>query len=117
MVDLLVLLLLVMVEHQLSFGCHQKHYTIVMIQCEFSTLFDFFPSLICRSENVAIQPYDGPSVTVPLNHSYLFNAMIYPFTRIVIYGSIWYQGNNIILIYFIHVNILDYIHLGESNLG
>jgi hypothetical protein len=27
-----------------------------------------------------------------LNHSNLFNAMIYPFTRTVIYGVIWYQG-------------------------
>jgi hypothetical protein len=39
-----------------------------------------------------VQPYQRPSVTVPLNHSNLFNAMIYPFTRMVIYGSIWYQG-------------------------
>jgi hypothetical protein len=27
-----------------------------------------------------------------LNHSNLFNAMIYPFTRMVIHGAIWYQG-------------------------
>lgn len=27
-----------------------------------------------------------------LNHSNLFNAMIHPFTRMVIYGVIWYQG-------------------------
>jgi sialate O-acetylesterase len=33
-----------------------------------------------------------PSVSVPRNHSSLFNAMIYPFTRTVIYGTIWYQG-------------------------
>jgi sialate O-acetylesterase len=32
------------------------------------------------------------SVTVALNPSNLFNAMIYPFTRTVIYGVIWYQG-------------------------
>ncbi|CAF4384016.1 unnamed protein product [Rotaria socialis] len=44
------------------------------------------------NEHLKIQPYNGPSVTVPVNHSNLFNAMIYPFTRTVIYGSIWYQG-------------------------
>jgi sialate O-acetylesterase len=31
----------------------------------------------------------------PSNHSCLFNSMIYPFTRMVIYGAIWYQGTNI----------------------
>ena len=31
-------------------------------------------------------PINGP------NNTDLFNAMIYPFTRIVIYGAIWYQG-------------------------
>ncbi len=41
---------------------------------------------------MAIQAYGEPSIGVPLNHSDLFNAMIYPFTRIVIYGTIWYQG-------------------------
>jgi sialate O-acetylesterase len=40
-----------------------------------------------------IPVYDTSSVTdLPVNHSGLFNAMIYPFTRMVIYGSIWYQG-------------------------
>jgi hypothetical protein len=28
------------------------------------------------------------------NNSDLFNAMINPFTRMVITGAIWYQGNN-----------------------
>ncbi len=31
-------------------------------------------------------PINGP------NQTDLFNAMIYPFTRTVIYGAIWYQG-------------------------
>ena len=30
----------------------------------------------------------------PRNHSGLYNSMINPFTRIVIYGSIWYQGES-----------------------
>ena len=29
---------------------------------------------------------------VPGNHSCLYNSMLYPFTRMVIYGAIWYQG-------------------------
>ena len=41
---------------------------------------------------MTIEPYNEVSVTVPLNNSNLFNAMIYPFTRTVIYGVIWYQG-------------------------
>ncbi|CAF1027244.1 unnamed protein product [Adineta steineri] len=44
------------------------------------------------STNVAIQSYAETMPTAPLNNSDLFNAMIYPFTRMVIYGSIWYQG-------------------------
>ncbi len=48
--------------------------------------------MLYRSGDIAIQPYDEPSVTVALNPSNLFNAMIYPFTRTVIYGVIWYQG-------------------------
>jgi hypothetical protein len=47
-----------------------------------------------------MQPHDevpiiGPNNEVPVNgpnHTDLFNAMIYPFTRTVIYGAIWYQG-------------------------
>ena len=29
---------------------------------------------------------------VKLNYSSLYNAMIHPFTRMTIYGAIWYQG-------------------------
>jgi hypothetical protein len=62
-----------------------------------------------------MQSYDEPSVAGPINNSNIYNAMIYPFTRMVIYGSIWYQGNNNILIYF--TDFLDFIYLGESSCG
>ena len=38
---------------------------------------------------------DVPPPPIPGNHSYLYNAMIHPFTRIVIYGVIWYQGKSL----------------------
>ena len=31
-------------------------------------------------------------VNASLNDTVLYNAMIYPFTRMVIKGAIWYQG-------------------------
>jgi sialate O-acetylesterase len=36
--------------------------------------------------------YDRPLELSGLNHSDLYNAMIHPFTHMVIYGAIWYQG-------------------------
>ncbi len=39
--------------------------------------------------------------------------MIYPFTRMVIYGVIWYQGNKTSFKY--STDIPDFIHIGESN--
>ncbi len=38
------------------------------------------------------ESYGEHSVTGPRNVTDLYNAMIYPFTRIVVYGTIWYQG-------------------------
>jgi hypothetical protein len=80
----------------LSFGCLQKLWKSVIQQREFQKLYEFssncFPSFLYRSGNVGIQPYNEPSITVTVNHSDLYNSMIYPFTRIVIYGIIWYQG-------------------------
>ncbi len=70
-----------------------------------------------RSEDaIAIQPYQQSSITASLNHSNLFNSMIYPFTRMVIYGSIWYQGKNNIILKFFMYNF-DLIHIGEANIG
>ncbi len=42
--------------------------------------------------NVAEKSYSEYSVIGPRNRTDLYNAMIYPFTRTVIYGVIWYQG-------------------------
>ncbi len=40
-------------------------------------------------ESYDISPIDD---IIPNNYSCLFNSMIYPFTRTVIYGVVWYQG-------------------------
>jgi len=48
-------------------------------------------SIICRSEKVTIEADNEIPVNGP-NNTDLYNAMIYPFTRIVITGAIWYQG-------------------------
>jgi hypothetical protein len=69
---------------------------IVMLHRKFSILFFFFcfiifRSIISRKDNVIIQSYDGLAAE-RLNNTDLYNAMIHPFTRIVIYGAIWYQG-------------------------
>ncbi len=66
---------------------------------------------------MAIESYDEPHDGVPTNHSCLFNAMIYPFTRMVIYGSLWYQGNIKEFVYIKIVFNLDCNHIGESNAG
>jgi hypothetical protein len=38
------------------------------------------------------RPTDKVHAQLQLNSTDLYNAMIYPFTRMVIKGSIWYQG-------------------------
>jgi hypothetical protein len=57
-------------------------------------LVDLF---ICihRKEEVPLQAYGQSSKMISLSNSNLFNAMIYPFTRMVVHGAIWYQGNDV----------------------
>ncbi len=57
-------------------------------------IFSFIISFIFlyRNADLVGQSYDEYSVMGPRNHTDLYNAMIYPFTRIVVYGAIWYQG-------------------------
>jgi hypothetical protein len=52
---------------------------------------------------------------ISLNHSVLYNAMIYPLTRMVIYGVIWYQGKFIRGISIYYRDLLDFICVGEAN--
>ncbi len=53
-----------------------------------------FLRLLYRNETVAFESYEPSLDTsdVKLNYSSLYNAMIYPFTCMAIYGVIWYQG-------------------------
>jgi sialate O-acetylesterase len=48
----------------------------------------------CNHTEGMIQRYHESFNYFPSNHSGLFNSMIHPFTRMVIYGSIWYQGRS-----------------------
>lgn len=38
---------------------------------------------------------DSKFALAAFNHSDLYNAMMHPFTRMVIYGAIWYQGKGL----------------------
>jgi hypothetical protein len=60
-------------------------------------------SILFRNGDITIQTYDESFALIPVNHSCLFNSMIYPFTRMVIYGVIWYQGKQ--FLYFIMIRI------------
>jgi hypothetical protein len=53
----------------------------------------YFEKIIFRNKTIPIE-YDGEetSKNLSLGHTLLYNAMIYPFTRMVITGAIWYQG-------------------------
>jgi sialate O-acetylesterase len=54
--------------------------------------YDSNTALVYGSENDAMESFDEPSERLNAYSTLLFNAMIYPFTRTVIYGVIWYQG-------------------------
>jgi hypothetical protein len=69
-------------------------------------LFDLSRLIFHRNEDVAIQRYDEPFQYFPSNHSGLYNSMIYPFTRMVIYGSIWYQGRSKQFLYGIKLSLI-----------
>jgi len=52
----------------------------------------YFLLFLHRNDDVMIEPYNEPFPSISLGASGLFNSMIYPFMRTVIYGAIWYQG-------------------------
>ena len=39
-------------------------------------------------------PKENLSAVPTVSHSSLYNSMVYPFTHMVIYGVIWYQGES-----------------------
>lgn len=45
-----------------------------------------------RSEDRRITSHENINGPIPTNYSCLYNSMIHPFTRMVIYGVAWYQG-------------------------
>jgi hypothetical protein len=47
---------------------------------------------MCRNESVVPKLDDQYFNPPNVNFTDLFNAMIHPLTRMVIYGAIWYQG-------------------------
>jgi sialate O-acetylesterase len=61
-----------------------------------------------RNEYTEISSYNvSPLPDVPGNHSCLYNSMIYPFTRMVIYGVIWYQGKITKVSFIIYTMIIS----------
>ncbi len=66
---------------------------------------------------MALQSYVEPPINdVPLNHSTLFNTMIYSFTRMIIYmvpSGIKVKTRSL----FIKNYVFDFIHQGEANTG
>ena len=56
---------------------------------------EFHDVFVFSIEPVSLQTSGLQFPAATLNHSDLFNAMIYPFTRTVVYGTIWYQGERL----------------------
>lgn len=57
--------------------------------------------------------YLSEEVGVTLDNTVLYNAMIHPFTRMVIKGALWYQGSDL----SDTTNFFQKIDLGEYNSG
>ena len=68
---------------------------IVVFHREFEKEFVFMLAfyIFIRNAVVPLQLQDQRLEAISPNNTKLFNSMIYPFMRTVIYGVIWYQGN------------------------
>ena len=90
-----------------------------MLQRKFSTLFYFciiLLSIYIEMKMYQYNQYDESSVNAPVNHSDLYNAMIYPFTRwlsMVLFGI---KVKLQILIYY-NILFLILLYIGEANAG
>jgi hypothetical protein len=58
-----------------------------------NVFYYYFEKIFFRNKTIPIE-YNGQgkSGNLSLGPTLLYNAMIYPFTRMVIRGAIWYQG-------------------------
>jgi len=59
--------------------------------------YNSYPSYIYTYDRHSILPTNDDihidsGVDIILNNTVLYNAMIYPFTRMAIKGALWYQG-------------------------
>ncbi len=86
-------------------GFHRKLNILFNIDLIFLKIF------LCRNDQSTLE-IDNPQ---NVNNSNLYNAMIYPFTRMVIYGAIWYQGKRIR--YNLSYKRIFLFDTGESNTG
>ncbi|CAF0867308.1 unnamed protein product [Adineta ricciae] len=67
-------------------------------------------------DSVIVKSWNFSSTETASNHSTLFNAMIYPFMRTVIYGAIWYQGKTVDSFFCVSLSISILVsNEGEAN--
>lgn len=68
----------------MGYHCEFYGFPFVSMRCTATLTF--------RNKTTPLYSYGQASATATGGDSSLFNAMIFPFTRMVIYGTIWYQG-------------------------
>jgi hypothetical protein len=78
------LLVISRLQHLLALRSYDPRST----RFNFSFIYDFL--VFFRSENVITGSYDESLEMLTFNYTNSYNGMIYPFTRMIIYGVIWY---------------------------